>query len=140
MIPMSESFTGTPTIERDPDAPPQTGGTCTRTHRGPCLRRSRTGSGRWSEMEPLRQDPNMSITPAQQDSRVLDLPRPQISYGYTSVPMHQPGLLAELWRVFNKRRWAILATMFVVFTLTTLYTFRTTPLYEAAARIAISKE
>src|SRR5271155_4301084 len=91
-------------------------------------------------MDPLRDDLNQSLTPVSQEPRVLDLPRPQVSYGYTNIPAHQSGMLMDVWRILKKRMWIIAAIMLVVFAMITIWTFRTVPLYEATARISISKE
>src|ERR1051325_6147309 len=47
--------------------------------------------------------------------------------------------LADYWRILLKRKWVVIATAVVVFTLTTIYTLRTTPIYEAVGRISIGR-
>jgi len=49
-------------------------------------------------------------------------------------------MLVDLWRILKKRMWIIAAVTLVVFTMITIWTYRTTPLYEATSRISISKE
>jgi capsular exopolysaccharide synthesis family protein len=48
--------------------------------------------------------------------------------------------LKDYLRVLHKRRWVILTTFVVIFTLTAILTFRQRPLYQATAQLLIEKE
>jgi len=48
--------------------------------------------------------------------------------------------LLHYWRILKKRRWAILATLAIVFALTVISTLRTTRLYQATSKVAIFPE
>jgi len=48
--------------------------------------------------------------------------------------------LTETLRVLSKRKWIILATVIIVFTLALLVSLRTKPQYDATARIALGRE
>src|SRR5207253_9499939 len=71
------------------------------------------------------------------DSR-LDFVRP------FSPPTHAPivatSTIGDYYRILQKHKGVILASVLIVVTLVTIATFRMTPLYDASARIAISKE
>src|SRR3954469_5096266 len=71
------------------------------------------------------------------DSR-LDFSRP------LAASMHAPivaaSTIGDYYRILLKHKGVILASVLIVVTLVTIATFRMTPLYEASARIAISKE
>lgn len=84
---------------------------------------------------------NNSLAPLEQDP--LSISR---GYGYNygtlppgAMPPNDNGLLQYL-PILRKHRWTILATVIIVVTLTTIVTLRTTPIYEAVGRIAISHE
>jgi succinoglycan biosynthesis transport protein ExoP len=47
--------------------------------------------------------------------------------------------LADYWRILLKRKWVIVVTAVVIFTLVTIYTLHTTPIYEAVGRISIGR-
>ena len=47
---------------------------------------------------------------------------------------------ASFWRIFLKRKWTVIATAIIVFTLAAIATFRMTPMYDAVARVAINRE
>jgi polysaccharide biosynthesis transport protein len=63
-----------------------------------------------------------------------------------SRPFAQPYLapqespLVHYWRVLNKRRWTVLATTAIIFTLAVIATLKTTPLYQATSKVAIFPE
>src|SRR5271167_2520057 len=48
--------------------------------------------------------------------------------------------LAETVSILRKRKWMIITTVLVTVTLATLISLRTTPKYDAIARIALAKE
>jgi polysaccharide biosynthesis transport protein len=48
--------------------------------------------------------------------------------------------LLHYWRVLNKRRWTVLATTAIIFTMAVIATLRTTPLYQATSKVAIFPE
>jgi len=48
--------------------------------------------------------------------------------------------LLHYWRILKKRRWAVVATLAIIFALTVLFTLKTTPLYQATSKIAIFPE
>ncbi|MCU1306566.1 MAG: capsular exopolysaccharide family [Acidobacteriaceae bacterium] len=55
-------------------------------------------------------------------------------------PVVQDSTLGDYYRILLKQKSVIIASVLIVVTLVTIATFRMTPLYEASARIAISKE
>jgi succinoglycan biosynthesis transport protein ExoP len=55
-------------------------------------------------------------------------------------PIVQDSTLGDYYRILLKHKGVIIASVLIVVTLVTIATFRMTPLYEASARIAISKE
>jgi capsular exopolysaccharide synthesis family protein len=82
-----------------------------------------------------------SLAPVEPDP--LSLSR-GYSYNYGTIPPgalppNDNGLLQYL-PILRKHRWTILATVIIVVTLTTIVTLRTTPIYEAVGRIALSHE
>lgn len=58
-------------------------------------------------------------------------------YGYGLAEQHP---LLGYWRVLKKRRWTVLATCAIVFTLSVIATLRMTRLYQATSRIAVYPE
>jgi capsular exopolysaccharide synthesis family protein len=48
--------------------------------------------------------------------------------------------LLHYWRTLKKRRWTVLATVGIIFTLTVIFTLKTTPLYQATSKVAIFPE
>lgn len=54
------------------------------------------------------------------------------------APQESP--LVHYWRVLNKRRWTVLATTAIIFTLAVIATLKTTPLYQATSKVAIFPE
>src|SRR5581483_6085671 len=48
--------------------------------------------------------------------------------------------LVHYWRVLRKRRWTVLATTAIVFTLAVIATLRTVPIYQASSKVAIFPE
>ena len=48
--------------------------------------------------------------------------------------------IRDYWLILTKQRWTIIAFAAVVLILTTIATFKTTPIYDAVGRIAINRE
>src|SRR5437016_14409452 len=48
--------------------------------------------------------------------------------------------LQTYWNIVNKRRWTIVTVAFIVTLLVAIYSFRTTPIYEATARLDIEAD
>jgi capsular exopolysaccharide synthesis family protein len=48
--------------------------------------------------------------------------------------------LMDYWRVILARRWTVLACLLTVVAVTTIYTFKQTPMYQATASVQIDKE
>src|SRR5580700_5406190 len=48
--------------------------------------------------------------------------------------------LLHYWRIVNKRRWAVMATVAIVFALSVIMTLKATRLYQATSRVAIFPE
>src|SRR5438876_8370222 len=69
----------------------------------------------------------------------LQLPLPAIPESYVSITQRETTL-RDYWLILIKRRWTIIAFASVILILTTIFTFKTTPIYDAVARIAINRE
>src|ERR1041385_1625641 len=69
----------------------------------------------------------------------LDTARPLPGYPY-APNFQQESTFRDYFRILKKHRAVIISSVLIVLTLVTIATFRMTPLYEASARIAISKE
>lgn len=69
----------------------------------------------------------------------IQLPTPTGAEAYTTIP-HRETTIRDYWLILAKRRWAIIAFALVVVVLTSIATFKTTPIYDAVARIAINHE
>jgi len=48
--------------------------------------------------------------------------------------------LRSYWDIVSRRRWEVLAAVFVVLTIVTIYTFKMKPVYQATARLEIDAE
>ncbi len=57
-----------------------------------------------------------------------------------AAQVKDPAYFTNLWRIFVKRKWTVIATALIVFTLAAIATFRMTPMYDAVARVAINRE
>jgi capsular exopolysaccharide synthesis family protein len=57
---------------------------------------------------------------------------------FSSAPQTNVSL-ADYWRILRKRKSVIVVTAVVIFTLVTIYTLHTTPIYEAVGRISIGR-
>ena len=64
---------------------------------------------------------------------------PARSETYVSMPQRETTI-RDYWLILTKQRWTIIAFAAVVLILTTIATFKTTPIYEAVGRIAINRE
>jgi polysaccharide biosynthesis transport protein len=69
----------------------------------------------------------------------IQLPTPTVPETYMTMP-HREATIRDYWVILTKRRWTITAFAFVVLVLTSIYTFKTTPIYDAVGRIAINHE
>src|SRR5713101_8114085 len=69
----------------------------------------------------------------------IQLPTPIVPETYVSIPQRETTL-RDYWVILSKRRWTIIAVASVVLILTTIVTFKTTPIYDAVARISINRE
>ena len=67
---------------------------------------------------------------------------PVIRGHQTTYPVfaQEENAIVQYWRVLRKRKWWIVSTLVVVFTLSAIKTLRTTPLYQATSNIAIFPE
>src|ERR1017187_5874701 len=61
----------------------------------------------------------------------------QSAYPYLA---EEESPLLHYWRILRKRRWAVVATLAIVFALSVIATLRTTRLYQATSKIAIFPE
>src|SRR5437868_5626605 len=87
-------------------------------------------------MESTNTDPKNQLVRTG-DSR-LDFARPLSAP--TFAPVAPISTIGDYYRILQKHKGVILASVLIVVTLVTIATFRMTPLYDASARIAISKE
>ncbi len=69
----------------------------------------------------------------------IQLPSPTVPETYMPMPLRETTI-RDYWVILTKRRWTIIAFAFVVLVLTSIYTFKTTPIYDAVGRIAINHE
>jgi succinoglycan biosynthesis transport protein ExoP len=69
----------------------------------------------------------------------IQLPAPTVPEAYMPIA-HREATIRDYWLILTKRRWTIIAFALVVFVLTSIYTFKTTPIYDAFGRIAINHE
>src|SRR5215472_8703677 len=83
----------------------------------------RNGSGEPEALQPI-------------DTTILE-PSRQLPQPYL-VSSESP--LLHYWHVLKKRRWTVLATAAIIFTLSVIVTLKTTPIYEATSKVAIFPE
>lgn len=76
---------------------------------------------------------------ARVENTALDTARPLASYPY-APSFQEESNFRDYLLVLKKHRGVIIASVVIMLGLVTIATFRMTPLYEASARIAISKE
>src|SRR5271167_4219152 len=69
----------------------------------------------------------------------IDLP---VFERHRSIPSftEEESPLLHYWRILRKRRWAVVATVAIVFALSAVNTLRTTRLYQATSKVAIFPE
>ncbi len=58
---------------------------------------------------------------------------------YVSIPQPETTI-RDYWITLRKRLWTVVAFAVVVLTITTIVTFKTTPIYDAVGRIAINRQ
>ena len=58
---------------------------------------------------------------------------------YVSIPQRETTI-RDYWVILRKQRWTVLTFAVVVLAITTIITFKTTPIYDAVGRIAINRE
>jgi exopolysaccharide transport family protein len=68
----------------------------------------------------------------------LEFNRPALP-GQYSVPAQQDSVVREYLRVLIKRKWTVLSSLALIFSLVAIATLRTTRIYEASGSIAINK-
>jgi succinoglycan biosynthesis transport protein ExoP len=54
--------------------------------------------------------------------------------------VEQESPLLHYWRILRKRRWAVVATVVIIFALSVIFTLKTTRLYQATSKVAIFPE
>jgi exopolysaccharide transport family protein len=69
----------------------------------------------------------------------LELNRPTLPGRYSAVPAQQDSVVREYLRVLIKRKWTVLSSLVLIFSLVAIATLRTTRIYEASGSIAINK-
>src|SRR5215469_14182899 len=69
----------------------------------------------------------------------LEFNRPTLPSPYSAVPVQQDSALREYLRVLIKRRWVVLSSLALIFSLVAIATLRATRIYEASGSIAINK-
>ena len=67
----------------------------------------------------------------------IQLPPPAETY--VSMPQRETTI-RDYWVILTKQRWTVIAFASVVLILTIIFTFKTTPIYDAVGRIAINRE
>jgi polysaccharide biosynthesis transport protein len=68
----------------------------------------------------------------------LDLGQIQTQPNYIPLAPEEP-FWANYWLVLRKRKWVVVATVIIVATLATIVSLRTTPIYDAFAKIEINR-
>src|SRR6185437_5423299 len=76
---------------------------------------------------------------ARVEPSALDTARPLSTFSY-APNFQEESRFRDYLRILKKHRGVIIASVVIMLALVTIATFRMTPLYEASARIAISKE
>lgn len=76
---------------------------------------------------------------ARVEPSALDAARPLSTFSY-APNFQEESSFRDYLRILKKHRGVIIASVVIMLALVTIATFRMTPLYEASARIAISKE
>lgn len=76
---------------------------------------------------------------ARVEQTALDQARPLMTHPF-APNFQEESSVRDYFRILRKHKGIIISSTLIVLTLVTIATFRMTPLYEASARIAISKE
>src|ERR1700747_626088 len=71
-------------------------------------------------------------------SETLDLGQIQTQPHYIPPAAEEP-CWANYWLILRKRKWVAVATLVIVTALATIVSFRTTPVYDASAKIEINR-
>lgn len=69
---------------------------------------------------------------------IVEAAPPSFVSNYTPVNSGE-FLLESLWRIVQKRKWIIIASVLIVFTMALIISARMTPIYDAQCRITLSK-
>jgi succinoglycan biosynthesis transport protein ExoP len=88
-------------------------------------------------MNPIHPEPGTKLIPV--EPQTLDMPAPVVGYPSAVVGGAGPSMTDYL-RMLKKHKWIILFSTVFVLVVVTVASFRMVPQYEAAARIAISRE
>src|ERR1051325_10116600 len=88
------------------------------------------------DLQPVRNDSAESEALQPSEATILEPTRP-FPQPYLSS---EESPLVHYLRVLKKRRWTVLATTAIIFTLAVIATLRETPLYQASSKVAIFPE
>lgn len=88
------------------------------------------------DLQSRRDDSNESEALQPTEPTILE-PGRQLPHPYLT-PEESP--LLHYWRILKKRRWTVLATAGIIFTLAVIATLKTIPLYQATSKVAIFPE
>jgi capsular exopolysaccharide synthesis family protein len=88
------------------------------------------------ELQPRRNDSGESEALQPIEPTIIEQVR-QFPHAYLTQ-VESP--LLHYWRILKKRRWTVIATAAIIFTLAVITTLRTTPLYQATSKVAIFPE
>src|SRR6266850_498121 len=80
---------------------------------------------------------NLNDLEALEPIDVLPVNSPQSMHPFFA---EQPNSLLQYWRILRKRKWVVLASFAIVFTLSVIATMNATRLYQATAKVAIFPE
>ena len=69
----------------------------------------------------------------------VEFSRPSLPSPYAPAPAQQDSVIREYLRVLIKRKWTVLSSLALIFSLVAIATLRTTRIYEASGSIAINK-
>lgn len=75
------------------------------------------------------------------ESRYPAVPLDPAAYGARPQVESAPAMftVADYWRILLKRKWIVIAVLLIVVTLTTVYTLRMIPMYDAVGRISVNR-
>jgi len=88
-----------------------------------------------TDLQPRRNHPSELAA-----AREFDLPFIQDHQRTHLHYLREQNQILEHWRILTKRKWAVLATLVIVFTLAWIKALKTTRLYQATSKVAISPE